>query len=62
MSSHPFVLFLPTQPWALDAPPSNDQRDGLVRFWLHAPSDQLDALWRSGFGAVTQRLVNELTP
>ena len=33
-----------------------------MQFWLHAPHDQLEALWNSGFGAVTRQLVQELTP
>ena len=55
-------MSLPNQPWFLDASSSEEQRDGLVRFWLNAPHDQLEALWASGFGVVTQRLVKELTP
>ena len=55
-------MSVPSQPWSLDAPSSAEQRDGLVQFWLNAPHDQLEALWNSGFGTVTRRLVKELTP
>ena len=55
-------MSIPSTAWNLDAPSSSAQRDGLVQFWLNAPLDQLEALWRSGFGVVTQRLVKELTP
>lgn len=33
-----------------------------MQFWLHAPYDQLGALWNSDFGVVTRRLVQELSP
>ena len=53
---------VPHQTWSLGGPSSSAQRDGLVQFWLHAPHDQLEALWNSGFGSVTRQLVQELTP
>ena len=53
---------VPHQTWSLGGSSSSDQRDGLVQFWLHAPCDQLEALWSSGFGTVTRQLVQELTP
>ena len=56
------IALVPHQTWSLDGPASSDQRDGLVQFWLHAPHDQLEALWSSGFGTVTRQLVQELTP
>ena len=56
------IALVPHQTWSLDGPASSDQRDGLVQFWLHAPHDQLEALWNSAFGAVTRKLVLELTP
>ena len=55
-------MSVPSQPWNLDAPSSPGHRDHLIQFWLHAPLDQLEALWAGGFGVVSQRLVKELTP
>ena len=56
------IALVPHQTWSLDGPASSDQREGLVQFWLHAPHDQLEGLWNSAFGAVTRKLVLELTP
>ena len=53
---------VPHQTWSLEGPAGPVQRDGLVQFWLHAPSDQLEALWKSSFGTVSRQLIKELTP
>ena len=37
-------------------------RDAMVRFWLNAPADQLEPLWKSHFGTVTVELIGQLTP
>ena len=55
-------MTVPSQPWSLHQQSGPIQRDGLVRFWLAAPQDQLEALWNSGFGALTRQLVQELRP
>lgn len=39
----------------------SDHRDALVRFWLAAPMDQLEALWKGGFGDLTQKMVKQLS-
>ena len=36
------------------------QRDELIRFWLAAPMDQLQALWDGGFGVITRQMVQQL--
>ncbi|QNJ01771.1 hypothetical protein [Synechococcus sp. PROS-U-1] len=34
----------------------------MARFWLAAPADQLEPLWKSQFGTVTVELIRQLTP
>ena len=51
---------LPQQAWRL-SDRSEFNRDALVRFWLAAPLDQLQALWAAGFGEHTAALVRQLT-
>ena len=53
---------LSSQVWTLAQQPGVDQRDRLAQFWLHAPSDQLESLWNSGFGELTVGLVQGLKP
>lgn len=53
-------MSLPSEPWFLDNV-SPDSRDLLIRFWLSAPSDQLEALWNLPFGASTKLHVLSLT-
>ena len=53
-------VLVPHQTWSLEGPAGPVQRDGLVQFWLHAPSDQLEALWKSGFGTVIVSVKNHL--
>lgn len=56
-------MIVPSQPWSLgDSPYRAGQRDGFVQFWLAAPLDQLDALWNSGFGITSRKLIEELAP
>lgn len=50
---------IPLQPWSLFQP-SEALRDALVRFWLSAPLDQLQALWGSPFGEASRREVRSL--
>ena len=52
---------VPHQTWSLGGPTSSAQRDGLLQFWLHAPHDQLEALWNSAFGTLTRQLVQAPT-
>ena len=53
---------VPSQSWSVNGQSSSEQRDGLIRFWLAAPLDQLEALWNSHYGQLTQQLVRELSP
>ena len=52
-------MFLPTTSWSLSSTTSN-KRDGLVSFWLHVPSDRVQALWESDFGSQTIKLIQQL--
>ncbi len=54
-------MFLPSEPWNLGTCVAQQQRDALVRFWLAAPADQLEALWASPCGQATRELVRQLT-
>jgi len=54
-------LSLPIEPWALSHCVAQQQRDQLLRFWLAAPADQLEALWNAGFGQVSRALIQQLT-
>lgn len=51
---------IPQFVWNLSMSASGDQRDAMIRFWLAAPSDQLEALWALPFGEVTKQLVRQL--
>uniref|UniRef100_UPI0040471C33 hypothetical protein n=1 Tax=Cyanobium sp. TaxID=2164130 RepID=UPI0040471C33 len=53
-------MFLPSEPWNLATCSALQQRDALVRFWLAAPADQLEALWASPCGRATCELVRQL--
>lgn len=53
-------MFLPSEPWSLTNCAALQQRDALVRFWLAAPADQLEALWASPCGQATRELVRQL--
>lgn len=53
-------MFLPSEPWNLATCVAQQQRDDLVRFWLAAPADQLEALWASPCGQATRELVRQL--
>lgn len=53
---------LPREPWSLTTPAAVDNRDALVRFWLAAPLDQLQALWHGPIGEATRQLIRQLTP
>ena len=55
-------MFLPSEPWNLATCVAKQQRDALVRFWLAAPADQLEALWASPCGQATRELVRQLNP
>ena len=56
----PFLVDIPQQPWSLSLP-SDQNRDSLVRFWLAAPLDQLEAFWAGPIGESTRQLVRQLT-
>lgn len=58
----PSAVDLPHQPWTLTPMGSESQRDPLIRFWLAAPIDQLQALWASPVGDATRQLIRQLTP
>lgn len=53
---------IPGEGWNLSQAGSSDCRDAVVRFWLAAPTDQIQALWLGGFGEVTRQLVSQLSP
>lgn len=53
------TLSLPSSPWSVTASPLD--REELAKFWLSAPSDQLEFLWNSPIGQATVKLVNELS-
>ncbi len=53
-------MILPSEPWSLASCIQQLQRDALVRFWLAAPADQLEALWSSPFGEASRVLVRGL--
>ena len=56
------MVILPDQVWSLGTASAEGQRDAMVRFWLAAPADQLEPLWKSHFGTVTVELIRQLTP
>lgn len=51
---------IPQRSWHLSER-SENTRDGLIRFWLSAPVDQLQALWSGGFGDPTCAMVRLLS-
>ena len=51
---------LPDAPWKLSSCVAEGQRDALVRLWLAAPLDQLEAFWVSPLGAASRALVEQL--
>lgn len=53
---------LPSNSWSLSADPSSFDRISLAKFWLHAPSDQIESLWSLRFGQITSDIVKSLTP
>lgn len=55
-------MLLPSEPWNLATCVAQHQRDALIRFWLAAPADQLEALWASPCGQATRELVRQLQP
>ena len=56
------MVILPDQVWSLGTASAEGNRDAMVRFWLAAPADQLEPLWKSHFGTVTVELIRQLTP
>ena len=56
------MVTLPDQIWSLGTASAEGNRDAMVRFWLNAPADQLEPLWKSHFGTVTVELIRQLTP
>jgi hypothetical protein len=55
------MVQLPSEPWSLATCVAQQQRDALVRFWIAAPADQLEALWSSPCGQATRELVRQLS-
>jgi hypothetical protein len=53
---------LPVSGWNLSTCVAAGERDALVRLWLAAPLDQLEAFWMSPLGEATRQLVRQLTP
>jgi len=53
---------LPTTGWNLATCAAAGERDALVRLWLAAPLDQLEAFWMSPLGEATRQMVRQLTP
>ena len=50
------------KPWRLDSSDFAAQRQRLAEFWLAAPEDYLESLWRSPLGTTTCQLVQRLKP
>ncbi len=50
------------QPWQVLGPSSGDRRLRLAQFWLAAPEDQLEVLWRGPIGEASRQAVRELAP
>ena len=46
---------IPSEAWTLSN--SLKVREKLVEFWLHAPSDQLESIWKSPIGYTTSSLI-----
>ena len=46
---------IPSEAWSLSNSPK--AREKLVQFWLHAPSDQLESIWKSPIGYTTSSLI-----
>lgn len=55
------VTPLPETIWNLGSCVAEGNRDALVRLWLAAPHDQLEAFWASPLGTATRQLVSQLT-
>ncbi len=53
---------IPDQVWFLGQATAQGSRDAMAQFWLAAPKDQLEPLWKSHFGTVTAELIRQLTP
>lgn len=54
------AMQLPESPWNLGSCVADSNRDALVRLWMAAPLDQLEAFWSSPLGASTRALVRQL--
>lgn len=53
---------VPQQPWMVSQAAARGDRDQLARFWLAAPDDLLESLWRSPLGEATRALIQQLHP
>ena len=53
---------LSIQPWQLNSSQAPAQRLRLAQFWLSAPEDQLEMLWRSRIGETTRSIILKLKP
>ena len=54
-------MSIPSQAWSLSNDLSSVDRLTLAKFWLAAPSDQLESLWSLKFGKVTMDIVRSLS-
>lgn len=54
-------MLLPSDTWSI-AHESVERRDRLIQFWLSAPSDHLEELWRLPYGLLTQQYIRNLNP
>lgn len=52
---------IPSQGWQTADAIAGGHRDALIRFWLAAPTDQLQNFWAGGFGGLTLQLVSQLS-
>ena len=52
------TYYIPASAWSSSSP---DLRDHLIRFWLAAPTDLLESIWKSKIGEVTFSSVKDLT-
>ena len=54
---------IPLSSWSTSSDGSEvDLRDTLVQFWLFAPTDLLESLWKNNLGDLTVKHIRQLTP
>ena len=62
IAANDVTAVLSIQPWQLNSSQAPAHRLRLAQFWLSAPEDQLEMLWRSRIGETTRSIILKLKP